>query len=112
MELEDKAADRRQAASLKVMEVRQLEQDETGDYETEAVGYSVSESTNRYFARREITARYVTLEIQNQAVVNRLFNMSANFLMRKVIEAVRGKTTYRRAMGGSQVSQTSLEPNY
>lgn len=92
MELEDKAADRRETASLKAMEVRRLEQDRTGDYGTEAVGYNVFESADQYFAKKEITARYVTLGIHNQAVVNRLFNMSANILMRKIREAVMGKT--------------------
>lgn len=65
VEFEDKTADRRQAVSLKAMEVRRLDQDRTGEYGTEAVGYNVSESTNHYLARREITARYVTLEFQN-----------------------------------------------
>lgn len=91
VELEDQAADRRESACIKAMEVRRLEQDRTGNYGTKAVGYNVSESADGFLAKREITARYVTLGIHNQAVVNRLFNMSASILMRKVKDAVRGK---------------------
>ena len=92
VELEDKAAERRESERHKAMQVRRMEQDRTGDYGTEAVGYNVSQSADDYFAKQELTARSVTLRIQTQVVVNRLFNMSANVLMRKVKGATIGKT--------------------
>lgn len=74
------------------MEIRRSEQDRTGDYGREHTGYCATESTHDFFARRELTSRCTTLRIQDQAVVNRLFNMTANVLMRKVGDAVRQNT--------------------
>lgn len=91
VELERDAVDKRRTEILETMEERRLEQDRTGDYGTEAVGYNVSEPLEFYFAKHDGTARSVILNIQKQAVVNRLFNMPANVLTRKIIEAVMQK---------------------
>ena len=89
---EEKAADRRQSESLKTMELRRSERDRTGDYGTDAIGYDVEESVDFRLAKRNLTSRCVTLEVENQAVVNRLFNMPASVLMRKIREAITQKT--------------------
>ena len=92
VELQCKAAEKKRDDTLKAMEVRRSEQDRIGDYGSEYIGYNVFESTHYCFARQEDTARYSSLKIQDQAVVNRLFNMTAKVLMRKVREAVMQKT--------------------
>ena len=94
VELQCKAAKKKRHDTLKAMEIRRSEQDRTGDYGGEFVGYNVSESAQFHFARQEVTARYSTLRIQDQAVVNRLFNMTATVLMRKVQEAVMQKVEW------------------
>ena len=93
VELEEKAADKRFCEALKVMRERRLEQDRTGDYGTGAVGYKVDIPMDLYFAKGDVLARFVTLGIEQQAAVNRLFNMPANVLLRKVKEAVKQKST-------------------
>ena len=87
-ELEEKTAEKRRTETLKRMEVKRLEEDKTGDYGTEAVGYDVEESEEFRNGKRNDDSRCLTLKIENQAVVNRLFNMPANVLKRKVCEAV------------------------
>ena len=99
VERERKAADRRQSESLKAMELKCPEQDRTGDYGTDAVGYDVEESIDFRYAKREDTSRCVTLNIKNQAVVNRLFNMPTSVLRRKVSKAVMQKT---KPLGGER----------
>ena len=89
VELQCKAAKKKRDDTLKAMKIRRSEQDRTGDYGGGYIGYSVIESAHYHFARQEVTARYSTLRIQDQAVVNRLFNMTAMVLERKVTEAVR-----------------------
>ena len=88
VELEKQATDKRYAESLEAMERRRFEQDRTGDYGTEAVGYHTYESHDLFCAKRDGTGRRVFLNIAKQAVVNRLFNMPAGVLLRKVKEAV------------------------
>ena len=88
VELEEKAANERYTKAMRAMAETRLEQDRTGDYGTEFVGYKVSGSADDCFAKLGDAARRVFLAIESQAVVNRLFNMPAKVLMRKVKEAV------------------------
>lgn len=88
LELENDAVDRRHTETLKAMSKRRLEQDRTGDYGTDAVGYNVYEPADLYFGKQDLNARCVFLKIGKQAVVNRLFNMPVEVLMRKVQAAV------------------------
>lgn len=103
-ELEVKAAERRYSEVLETMRERRLEQNRTGDYGSEAVGYKVSESEYFCIAKRDDTARFVILEIEQQAGVNRLFNMPANVSMRKVKEAVEQKSTTVEGMTFPSIS--------
>ena len=53
------------------MNKRRLEQDKTGDYGTDAVGYNVYEPSDLYFCKQDFeNARRVFLKIEKQAVVN------------------------------------------
>ena len=94
MEMKVKDADKRHSESPGVVEVRQSEQDRTGDYGTEAVGYD-AKPVQFLFDKQDLAARAVILKIEKQAVVNRLFNMPTSILMRKVEEA----TSKRRTVG-------------
>ena len=92
VELLGKAAKEKRDDTLKAMEIRRSEQDRTGDYGSEYIGYKAFESADHYVARQQVTARCSSLKIQNQAVVNRLFSMTKQVLMRKVRDAVMQKT--------------------
>ena len=71
------------------MKKRRLEQDRNGEYGTQYVGYDIiAESEENSLAKQNPTARAVILRIQEQAAVNRLFNMPSEVLLRKVKEAV------------------------
>ena len=92
VELKGKGADKRHSESLGVVEVRQSEQDRTGDYGTEAVGYD-AKPVEFLLNKQDLAARGVILRIEKQAVVNRSFNVPASVLMRKFEEAASKKRT-------------------
>ena len=92
LELERGAVHRRHEEVLEAMNKRRLEQDRTGDYQTDSVGYNVYESMDFFQGKRDYNARRVILKIESQAVVNRLFNMTADVLTRKVMAAVKQKS--------------------
>ena len=88
VKLKEIAADKKHTEALAAMKKRRLEVDSMGDYNTKAVGYHVFESLNFQSSKRDGTARPGILRIENQVVVNRLFNMPAEVFLRKVTEAV------------------------
>lgn len=91
LELERDAVDREHKEVLEAMNKRRLEQDRTGDYETDSVGYNLYESLDFFHGKNGENARVVNLKIESQAVVTRLFNMTANVLTRKAMAAVKQK---------------------
>lgn len=88
LELERGAICQRYKEVLNAIRKRRLEQDRTGDYGSEYVGYNVWESPDFHFDKRDENARRVSLKIESQPVVNRLFNMTADVLLRKAMAAV------------------------
>ena len=74
------------------MELKCPEQDRTGDYGTDAVGYYVEGLVDFCCVKREDTSRCVTIKFENQGVVNGFFNMPANVLMRTVRIVSRSET--------------------
>lgn len=76
---------------LKTMRDKRREQDATGDDRKGAVGYNVHEAADFRSSKQNGTASAMVLGIQKQSVVNRLFNMPANELMRTAVRAVTNK---------------------
>ena len=87
VELKRTALFDRYADIIKAMKKTRLEQDRTGDYGTEAMGYDYWIPYDMFSCQNEVNARSATLKIERQAVVNRLFNMDELELTRKVVAA-------------------------
>lgn len=73
------------------MKEKRQEQDATRVRGTGGVGYNLHEAADFRFSKQNGTASAMVLGIQKQSIVNRLFNMSANALMRTAIKAVTNK---------------------
>ena len=74
--------------TIEAMKLRRVERDRTGDYSTCTVVYYVNNRVDDDFAGSQDNARDISLKIENQAAVNRLFNMSSRVLMRKIRDVV------------------------
>ena len=87
LKLERKTARKKYNEVSRAIKERRSEQDKTGDYGSELIGYDAGNS-EFYLAKQSDTARNVILKIEKQVGVNRLFKMTGHVLLRKVMDAV------------------------
>ena len=74
--------------TIEAMKLSRVERDRTGEYSTCTVVYRFNNRVEDDLAGSQDNTRCISLKIEKQAAVNRLFNMPSRVLMRKIRDVI------------------------